>query len=107
MGFQFNVSLLITAGSFAGIYRYKPEQAVSFLLGQKHDDKPLDNSPKAGKRNRRNKSMELERCPKYSSIPEWILPGSWYPKTVRLCLESGTASEINHTRATLQKDPQP
>lgn len=49
MGFQFNVSLLITAGSYAGIYRYKPEQAVSFLLGQKHDDKPLDNSPKAGK----------------------------------------------------------
>lgn len=53
MGFQFNVSLLITAGSFAGIYRYKPEQAVSFLLGQKHDDKPLDNSPKAEKRNKK------------------------------------------------------
>ena len=50
MGFQFNVSLLSTAGSFAGIYNYKPEQAVSFLLGQKHDDKPPDNSPKAGKK---------------------------------------------------------
>ena len=49
IGFQFSVSLLITAGSFAAIYRYKPEQAVSFLLGQKHDDKPLDNSPRAEK----------------------------------------------------------
>lgn len=70
MGFQFKLSLLITAGSFASIYSDKPEQAVSFLSGQRHDDRPLDNSPKAGKRNGRNKSMELQGCPKEPRITD-------------------------------------
>jgi len=55
MGFQFSLSLLNAAVSFEGLYSYKPEQAVSFLLGQKHDDKPLDNSPKAGKKKLKKK----------------------------------------------------
>jgi len=70
IGFQFKLSSLNTGGSFAGLYSYKPEQAASFLLGQKHDDKPLDNSPKAGKGNKRHMSMGLEGRLKQPSITE-------------------------------------